>query len=722
MSDNKYFFPLFLLIFLSLSFTIKGCGTFHQQQTLPYYKSYLWQDEWWNFYTRALYYADIGLLDKALSDLDMAINQNHVDQEQALMYDYFYIDYFPKRERGIILYKKGHIDEAIEELETSLSQIETAKAKYYLDEARRKRIEDKQFDKYPPSINIEMPQSSSFINDFSVVVRGIAKDDTFVKSIRVGEKNVKIDISKPTIEFQADIPIVSGKNVIPIRVTDLIGKENETSITVNADRTLPILRIDSPREGDYLVDGSVISLRGYSFDNSGLSELSVNGKKIENLSGQKELFIEKKILFESDKNEIIVEVKDRAENVNSIRISLNKKKVDLFAQNTIVSTNNKVLSDGLYYNSDRKNVAAQIHSKNENQQTGQCYFELTHLKESQQDEEIPVSLFVDAGPKTYLEKIYIKGNIINYNKVQQLLIDGESVLFREQQGGPNTNYIIHEIRLVEGETFTEIKIIPFSGFAKTLNIPVIKRYALYEPLIIAVDIVREHKGDDRKLTWGIKDSLSSVIDEHPRFDVRELESSNRDTVVSVAKKKKFECVNYMENQEEFVCKNFKNQGNQICKKFDCILLVEVLEGQEGVSVTMRLVNLYTNKNILLNRNEKNKKNHYYKKYNKGEQLKEAICNELFEIFLERLPMEEGPVKEGDDNEGIVVVELIENLPKGIEILLTRKVEKEGYIGFCPEKIAQARLDSLRESIYYNATINCQYHTVPIGPEHFAMIR
>ena len=88
---------------------------------------------WWNHYERGLSFAEGEFYQEALADLKEAISQREKDQRMARTYGMHFIDYFPHRELGIVYYQIGNLEKAREELQLSLSQFPTSKARYYLD-------------------------------------------------------------------------------------------------------------------------------------------------------------------------------------------------------------------------------------------------------------------------------------------------------------------------------------------------------------------------------------------------------------------------------------------------------------------------------------------------------------------------------------------------------------------------------------------------------------
>jgi tetratricopeptide (TPR) repeat protein len=99
--------------------------------------SQVWRGRWWNYYERGSSYAAGEFWFEAIADLQEAIKQRDQDQRRSRTYGLHFVDYFPHREIGVVYYRLGRYADAIRELETSLQSAETAKAKFYLNKARR---------------------------------------------------------------------------------------------------------------------------------------------------------------------------------------------------------------------------------------------------------------------------------------------------------------------------------------------------------------------------------------------------------------------------------------------------------------------------------------------------------------------------------------------------------------------------------------------------------
>ncbi len=321
---NCFFITLCLIILL---LCVKGCDSLplhlpKVKDGKPYgITEGLFRHQWWNYYERALSFADGGFFEDAESDLREAIRQRKDDEWRVRTYGMHFIDYFPHCELGVIKYRQGALEASVRELTTALKTAKNAKAEYYLDLARERLIKRKKSDKAPPEIIIKSPQAGHLIRDFSIEIRGMARDDTFVRQITVNRKKIRTDVSAQEIPFYMEVPVSPGKNSIPVTVTDLTGKKTQTEVVVYVDRTGPLISLDTAFEDD--PGSGAIVLKGYAYDDSGLAEVTVNDRKL-TYNGEKKVRIQEKIQLRSGQTELDIRVRDMPGNVTSAKTGLSE--------------------------------------------------------------------------------------------------------------------------------------------------------------------------------------------------------------------------------------------------------------------------------------------------------------------------------------------------------------------------------------------------------------
>jgi len=227
---------------------------------------------WWNYYERGRSFADGEFWAEAEKDFRIALAGRSRDQLWPRTYGLHFVrEYFPHRELGVTLYHQGRVEEAIEELEASLDQQKSARAAYFLDEVRKVWIEARDADADPPTIEILSPAPSDVLGAMSVCVKGVARDDTFVKEVAVGGESFPVYVSAPELPFEQEVALAPGANDIEIVVTDLMGRTAKTTVSTRSDVDGPALSFDGP----VVVPGRV---SGVAFDSAGVAGVRIAGK------------------------------------------------------------------------------------------------------------------------------------------------------------------------------------------------------------------------------------------------------------------------------------------------------------------------------------------------------------------------------------------------------------------------------------------------------------
>ena len=165
LKEKKGFSYKVLLLITSFGMIIAaniflGCASDSQRIYVKEGKQYgkvkgPFRHRWWNHYERGLSYADGEFYKEAEADLREALRQRDKDQRMARTYGMHFIDYFPHRELGIVYYQLGDLGPAKEELDLSLRQFPSAKARFYLDRVRKALIEQKALKISPPRLTLD---------------------------------------------------------------------------------------------------------------------------------------------------------------------------------------------------------------------------------------------------------------------------------------------------------------------------------------------------------------------------------------------------------------------------------------------------------------------------------------------------------------------------------------------------------------------------------------
>jgi hypothetical protein len=442
---NALFSLLLASLFLISVVLFTGCANQTPSQYTKDGKVYgvtkgLFRNRWWNFYERGLSFAEGGFYQEAIFDFKEAIKQRERDQRRARSYSMHFLDYFPHREMGIASYYFKDYSGAIEELETSLSQEESAKAKYFLNMAREAKLLSEGEDKSSPLIQITTPQEGTYTNAFSLEVSGVAEDDRFVSQIEINGIPLFIELAQKKVEFKQTVDLHDGLNFIRVKAKDLTGKETEQVVRIIVDRQGPLVSIEELNVTH--VHEGVVGIKCSLLDETGLSSLSFKEKRLE-FEGKKEVEIDEKITLKAGEDRIPFEVKDLAGNITVGEISLlpaQQRSLSRMIQIAFLDEQLKDLGAGLF---------------------------------SQDEEKIPFTIhFKDLTERqtVHFETILIDGEVRGPFEIQSIVINGTPLLIK-----PGRNlFFNHRAQLKEGENRFEIKAIDTKGNTVRRDVVIIR--------------------------------------------------------------------------------------------------------------------------------------------------------------------------------------------------------------------------------------------------------
>lgn len=224
---------------------------------------------WWNYYERGTSFLQGGFWEEAESDLRTALAGRATDQRWARTYGlHFLPEYFPNRELGIALYHQGDFTGAADHLETSLGQQHSARAAHYLTRVRRAMVSDAGVDIAPPSFDPAGGGDSGPIGELEAVLKGTARDDTFVTGIWIDGTPYPFDVSAPEIPVEHPVSLHPGDNHFTVTVEDIVGRRSETVVAISVDSDGPIVSFDPIAPGDSTVSGVL-------YDPAGIAHMMV---------------------------------------------------------------------------------------------------------------------------------------------------------------------------------------------------------------------------------------------------------------------------------------------------------------------------------------------------------------------------------------------------------------------------------------------------------------
>lgn len=430
----------FIGICIAASF-MNACQTAEKKAYIKDGKEYgvtkgLFRGKWWSLYERGVSFGDGDFLDEAETDFRDAIDQRDEDQRTARTYGMHFVDYFPHRELGIILYKKKRFQEAVKELEYSLSTEESAKAKFYLNKARKAIIQTTDRDVTPPEILITAPGKSSVVNSFTVVVSGEVSDKNYVSSIAVNNIPEFIELSDKKIVFEKEVSLLPGLNQITIASRDLSGNFNKKSLTVMADYQGPNLSVLNFVNNQQVNKEKVTLNMSYS-DESGVEYVSIRGEK--KFPKTNTGTISANLKLKTGKNLIQMEAVDKAGNITSGDISI------IYYPGKLVAFNGLSNQSGVF--SPIATDAVYVASKTDTADKHPPEIKLKGLLKVVSDNE-PLTI---TGRKIN-NRFFIEGQVSDSSSIDEILINGDPVLFSQGK----TVVFNKLVEFMEGENRFEI--------------------------------------------------------------------------------------------------------------------------------------------------------------------------------------------------------------------------------------------------------------------------
>lgn len=223
-------------------------------------------NRWYDYYERALSYMRGDYFSDALNDLDTAIAKRPEDRRWVNTYGMHFIDYFPHREKGVMHYLTGDYSSAEVELNRSITEEPSAKARYYLDKVRKELLLRKESATTIPEITLSYPETTR--SEYVDIV-GRINDENFVSYITFAGENLWLEASNKVVDFRRGVRLREGDNRFEISAGNLLGGRETRSVRILSDRSGPVIVVSSYLPG--------VEIQGYVYDASGISRFSVNG-------------------------------------------------------------------------------------------------------------------------------------------------------------------------------------------------------------------------------------------------------------------------------------------------------------------------------------------------------------------------------------------------------------------------------------------------------------
>jgi len=317
---------------------------------------------WWSYYERGSSYLAGEFLDEARSDLEQAIKGRSRDTWQARTYGLHFVEYFPNRELGVVLYHQGDLDQAARYLQTSLDQIDTDRGHYYLDQVKRAKIAQGEIDdSLRPEILItslveapivqalppvpapvveekpepapapvedkvaEAPVAAEAVapeppaekrvllcdRDFAIEIK--ASDDVGVSSVSVNGRELPQRGSAEEVVFKDNLLLTEGVHEVEVAASDLADKGATETVEVTVDLTGPTIGIFAPADPT-VTENALTRLDGVTIDKNGVVSVALSERMLAESDGDARMDFTTELPLGSGENSFVLIAKDTAGN------------------------------------------------------------------------------------------------------------------------------------------------------------------------------------------------------------------------------------------------------------------------------------------------------------------------------------------------------------------------------------------------------------------------
>ncbi len=463
----------------------------------------LFNHKWWNYFERGISWTKGAFYDEAEADFKAAASMRESDQRQARTYGMHFVDYFPHRELGIVYYESGRYKLAVEELERSLRQEESGRAKYYLNKARKALVEAEKLDKEAPVVQLASLDPDQVMNSFSLDVSGVVEDDSFASSVSINEKPLFIELSAKRIPFSKKIKLKKGLNEIKVSSRDLLGRTTVKEVKVFADFQGPSLNLKDLYDGQQVGSGR-ITLNGARADASGIAALTINDQVL-SFNKEKEVEFAYNLDLEEGENRIILAATDITGNTTTGELNL-VYVPQLAGNNGDEETSEAFFDDGLIRLAFAGSGILD---------TGQNLF--LGASTSRAPSRIRIKDLTET-QTVYFETMYIDGSASGAEAISSVAINGEPITIVPG----NTVYFNQLFDLQEGENDITFEVTDKAGRTASEKITVVrvipKVHQVGSRMNLAI-LPFEIKGEDTFASETLVDNLISSFVNQDRFNL-----------------------------------------------------------------------------------------------------------------------------------------------------------------------------------------------------------
>ena len=495
---------------------------------------------WWNYYERGISYGEGEFYTEAVADFETAIEQRYDDQRMARTYGMHFIDYFPHRELGIVCYRMGNLKAAREELELSIHQFPTAKARFYLDRVRKALIEEEGKKTTQPGLVLDPEKEEIWTREDPIIVKGVAEDEQYIAGISIRGIPVFMEGAEKKVFFSEALHLPQGDHEVSVEAKNLMGRMSFRRVLVHVDREGPIITLEKMESGP---SGNVLT--GSAYDRSGVAQVIIDGVPVLKAGGP-EVFFEH--VLPASRKEADLIARDGLGNETAVRFPVmsHSKARSLIRLAGLESAG--VVLAGLSGSKDDRPPDIRLKGWTESQ-------------------------------TVMLEKAYIEGQVMDEGTVAGLSINGTPVLRRKGQY-VFFNYLA-ELKKGENEIVIEAKDEAGNQVRKTIAVKreIPKALQLQERLSLTV-LPFEQNGTASETSFSFQDRLIDSLVNLNRFRVVE-----RDKLDLILQEQKL-------SRTELIDKSTALRMGKLVAA-QSIVTGSIVETRTGIEIVARLIDTET---------------------------------------------------------------------------------------------------------------------------------
>lgn len=504
---------------------------------------------WWNYYERGVSFSDGAFHIEAVNDFKSALRQREEDQRMARTYGMHFVAYFPHRELGVVYYEMQNLTAAKQELELSLAQFPTAKARFYLDRVRKALLDQGKQAATVPKISLNYEEEEVWTREDPVLLSGTVEDEQYVSCVSIAGTPMFLEGSKKQLTFKKKLLLAQGRHPVTVEAGNLLGKVARRRIVFRVDREGPLITLTGFKKTASALSSFATAyvVSGSAYDEGHVHEIIINGRQIPIEKGQ-EVWFEETVSSDSQILELIA--RDRLGNQTSASFTAKTTAVRRLSPllASTATTDGYVLFAKLFGPKDTRPPDLKLKGWTA-QQT------------------------------VFLEKVYIEGQVSDENKIVSLTVNQQPILRRQGQ----VLFFSHMADLQEGPNDIVVEARDEAGNTAIRKISIIRKIPkalqLEERLSLTV-MSFEQKGIVSDAGLSFQDNLISALVDRNRFRV--IERSRLDMILQEQKLSRTQLVD-----RDTALK----LGKLVAAR--SVITGSIVESRKGVEVVARLIDTET---------------------------------------------------------------------------------------------------------------------------------